>query len=234
MVMLSYKHIEQIAKETVQNFLDDPWIPFQPIDMKRMATDFLGLSLRYRNLSEYGTILGLTTFVDIAVEVWDRHDPEFVLFPKGTIILDSNLQDRRQIGRHNFTLSHEVSHQLLAKLYPEVERVYSFSKVKTCLDRRTNADWQEWQADNLASALLMPEALIRRATNIYFHSPYVEFICCRRNEPLYWDLRSMSTFFGVSVKALTIRMQRLGLLGRVQFDQHNSACLDIHAEDDDL
>lgn len=229
MVMLSYKNIERIANETLEDYLGAELNRFKPINIKGLVTEYLGLSLRYRTLSENGHILGLTTFEDVDVEIWDYKFPNFVFFKKGTVLIDWSLTDKKMVGRHNFTLSHEGAHQLLAKLYPEIDLLYTAAKVKSYRELRTNADWQEWQADNLASALLMPQPLLEHAAHTFFNRGHIEELHPIINRELYEKFKDMSLFLGVSKRALAIRMKKIGLLGNFHFD-YPTAFMDIRME----
>lgn len=83
------------------------------------------------------------------------------------ILIESTLSAYSE-GRMNFTIAHETSHHILQMLYPQEYGVqYRRGTVhlyRKCGAARNGAtDWNEWQADVLASVILLPAASVKAA-----------------------------------------------------------------------
>ena len=92
----------------------------------------------------------------------------------------------------------------------EIEKSYLPRELKT------DADWQEWQAENLAAAILMPLEPFRELCKYYFRMLGME------RHYLYDDIsdlltknylvQNMSNVFTVSNRAAELRMTQLNIL----------------------
>lgn len=72
----------------------------------------LGLNVEYQHLSYDGSILGMTSFTEMGVQVFEDDDNEAFFFLDGkTVLVEKDLNfDSKLKGRKNFTLMHEGSH----------------------------------------------------------------------------------------------------------------------------
>ena len=90
--------------------------------------------------------------------------------PASTTLMERNSPNRKLTlkeeiqlcaERYHFTLAHETAHQILASLYSTnrllQNRVVYYQGRSPQFPIR---DWDEWQADNLASALLLPSEIV--------------------------------------------------------------------------
>ena len=89
-----------------------------------------------------------------------------------TVLIESDqLENIEQNGRMNFTIIHETSHQVLRMLFPHDygvklhERSVHFCKANTPR-RKPIEDWEEWQSNAFASAMLLPKTLIEQAITL--------------------------------------------------------------------
>lgn len=110
----------------------------------------------------------------------------------------------RHFGTETFTLAHEAGHWVLHVQEADAVQTSLFEGVfrREFLCRVQQSDHAgsfEWQANRFAAALVMPEALVReyvRQVNLY-----------------QWpSLFRMGKVFDVSITALRIRLENLGLL----------------------
>lgn len=140
------------------------------LDVDSLAEDGLYLECRDELLSREGTILGLITFADIKLPVYNDEMKETVIAtPMGTIIIDKRL--RENMTRYRFTKAHEISHWILhRRFYSPGNKPYNFRQSgysyiackqeatgrKNPIEAKTDKDWSEWQSDCLAAAMLMP------------------------------------------------------------------------------
>lgn len=119
--------------------------------------------------------------------------------------------------RRRFTLAHECAHQILFQLASDEEKSrceneysargnYLPHELKTC------EDWNEWQANVLGAAILLPQTEVDRA--MYFLteskplSSSADSISCN-------DKATLSIFcvmFGVSMPTAVRRLRELGYM----------------------
>ena len=223
MKRLSRDNIEIIANRVFKAYKALPDIKNSEcyrVEPEKLILEVLGLNIGIEHLSLSGDTLGLTTFREMGVEVYDDTDEPFIYFLDGkTILVEKSLkQDITKIGRYNFSLMHEASHQIYKMLFPNDYGIPSrerspvhFNKVNN-EHKKTITDWEEWQANALASAILLPRELVEKGmfrfslgdkievlNKIYFHKVYEQF-------------SGLAQYLGVSRQALAIRMKQLGLL----------------------
>ena len=138
------------------------------------------------------------------------------------VVLDKSFIEpeniRKLCGKRRFTLAHECAHQILFQLDADDRKIacHKRPEVREKGSRvlRTQEDWNEWQANTLGAAILMPQSEVDRA---------MWFINSRKPLTCYgWrfydsDQVKIDTFcgvFGVSRSAAAIRLEQLGYLNR--------------------
>ena len=90
---------------------------------------------------------------------------------RNQVLLDSSFVEVGQVKScvgSGALLAHECAHQILFQLETEEEkqyrcRDYATRKVYSLRDLKTKEDWNEWQANALGAALLMPQEEVERA-----------------------------------------------------------------------
>lgn len=120
---LSRYDIETIAAKYIKAYMQLPEIKntqVYRIDPEIMLGKILGLTVDYVHLSYDGSILGLTSFGELGVQIFENDDDEAFYFLDGkTVLVEADLNyDNKLRGRKNFTLMHEGSHQIFKKLFP--------------------------------------------------------------------------------------------------------------------
>lgn len=119
--------------------------------------------------------------------------------------------------RRRFTLAHECAHQILFQLASDEEKemctnAYSARNSYLPYELKTREDWNEWQANVLGAAILLPQTEIDRA--MYFLT---------ENKPLASSADSISCqdkatlcvfcgMFGVSMLTAVRRLCELGYM----------------------
>ena len=88
------------------------------------------------------------------------------------MLIDFSLCGKDCRARRRYTQAHELSHWICHRSYHSPDnRCYEFRKNsfiacrteniesyrRNDFSQRTDSDWEEWQADSLAAALLMPK-----------------------------------------------------------------------------
>lgn len=186
--VLSKIEIEVLAKEILQDYNSELLNEPAPLDVEHLLECYAGLEIDYKDLSHNQSILGMIVFNDGYVPVYDEEEQkaERIAVEEGTVLIDNSLLKEEQAARGRFTICHEVSHWLLHKdvyhidrnqmtLFAamEEEKTTAIRCKKSDIESRgkkpliTDDDWMEWQADYLASALLMPEEPFIRAMEGY-------------------------------------------------------------------
>lgn len=216
MPYLTRNEIERIAQRVIAAYRKLPshqgrscWF----IDPALLATDLLGFIVEYHALSPAGNVHGLTTFSDAEITIYDNPDkPESFLLDGKTILVEKKLiENYAYYGRWHFTVAHEASHQIYKMLYPkEYLADARYRAVHYYSSPRSPTDWDEWRVDCLASAILMPEELLRR--NIAKVGLDEKITILHRACEDYRPFCRVAFNLGVSTAALALRMKRLGLL----------------------
>ncbi|NCD03995.1 MAG: ImmA/IrrE family metallo-endopeptidase [Clostridia bacterium] len=222
MKCLSRQDIEAIATRVVTAYYRLPELQGQPIhriDPELLLTKVLGLSIEYCHLSRDNSILGATSASEMGIEVYDNDDNEAIYFLDGkTVLVEKDLKkDAAQQGRCNFTIAHEGSHQILKMLYPR-EYGANFKAAKLhfyCPNsekKKPISDWEEWQANALGSAILLPKDKVEQAMFMFGLGNKITMLNRIVDLPVYKRFKDLACFLGVSKSALAIRLKQLGML----------------------
>lgn len=158
--VLSRRDIENIAENTLRLHQPRVLIISQPVNLEVLAEEHLKLDIQERKLSSDGQVLGAMIFAGVIIQSGSGIEH----FSKGTILLDTGLNERTQAGRKRFTLAHEIGHWLLhqpfhassgAHLDHRISRRYIVCRSSgvggTCSRLLSDYDWEEWQANALVS-----------------------------------------------------------------------------------
>ena len=177
MKRLSRKDLEVIADRVIRAYMKLPEVANRPIYRiypETLAEKLLGLKIDYQHLSTDGSILGLTSFEGIGLELPGCDDSGEVYFLDGkTVLIEIDLRESvEQGGRRNFTIMHELSHQILKLLFPQDYGIKPREKSIHCCKANTSRrkaieDWEEWQSNALTSVLLLPKGLVEQAMCLF-------------------------------------------------------------------
>lgn len=223
--LLSKQNLESYGERILRAFSPSVLLTPQPTNTEGLITSFMGFNFEYQYLSNNGVYLGITVFEDTdRLPVYNPvlNQAEFISVKKNTIIIEGTLAENPVYEhRERFTQGHEASHGLLHPEYYRRKAEYAgfcdncgdiFSK--PCFPDLSEVDvngkrlqgeaWLEWQANYLASVLLMPKASVKKLRNLI--------------EPKgsrFWYLELISTMvevFNVSKEAARVRLSSLGYL----------------------
>ena len=224
-MILSHKQIEEIAAAVTKDFNefffgkeDEGEVRLAratPID--QLARDYLGLRVSFARLSTDGSICGLTAYADTEEMGVRRTLP----LKKNQVLLDENFikpgNVQQLCGKRRFTLAHECAHQILFQMETDEHREkckdkYAARTAYSLRDLKTREDWNEWQANVLGAAILMPQKEIdfamfyfaagRRITNYEGRFSYRDRL----------SLDMICKQLGVSRSAAVIRLRDLGYI----------------------
>ena len=186
------EELEALARLVYRAYAALPEADGRQVDPALLAGKLLRLKVVYRRLSRDGSILGITSPAPVGVPVLTSDGQDWFFLDGRTILLEERLRlPWASPGRRRFTLMHEIGHRLLG----------------------ASGAGNEGQANRLASALLMPEVLLRR--NLRAVSWRTGPLPDRRLDPeRHRAFAALAETMGVSRQALGIRMEQLGLTGQ--------------------
>lgn len=235
-MILSQKNLEEMAAAVTKDF---NWLFFGaeaekqnrfalPTPIDQLASRYLGLSVSFEKLSDDGSVFGLTAYTDteFLIEVDGRK--KVLPLHQNQVILDAGFIQpgnvRKLCGKRRFTLAHECAHQILYQLEADDRKVACSRKRMPGASRslRTQEDWNEWQANTLGAAILMPQAEVDRAMwYLNAGKPLTSY----EGRFCDTDRRRMEVFtaaFGVSKSAASIRLEQLGyLIKKRSYEYHD-------------
>jgi len=216
---LSRNDIERISERVYAAYRKLPEIANQKIlrISPELMLKLVGLKIEHCRLSVSGNIAGVTCSSGNLVRIYDCEDEQIYFCLDGnTILVDKELRDdESQRGRYNFTVMHELSHLVLDKLFPGEYKDVAYRVHHDCQLEWKNpiTDWSEWQANTLASALLMPKDLIHQGMYYCGLEGRIQILNRKYRAKEYAGFSNLADFLGVSKTALAIRMKYLGLIG---------------------
>ena len=171
-MILSQKNIEEIAVAVIRDFqksffgseADDPARFALPTPIDQFASDYLNLKVSFQKLSSDGSIYGLTAYVDTEYQIEVDGSQRSIFLKTNDVVLDKSFIEpeniRKLCGKRRFTLAHECAHQILFQLDSDDRKIacHKRPEVRKNGSRvlRTQEDWNEWQANTLGAAILMP------------------------------------------------------------------------------
>lgn len=222
--LLSKRQLEIYGESVLRDFSPDVLQTPQPTDIDRFITDYMGFNFEYQYLSNNSVYLGVTVFDDtdtLPIYNPELNRAEFLSVKKNTIIIEGTLAENPALERRErFTEGHEASHGLVHPEYYHRKAQYAgFSCTgniysKPCFPDLSGLDnngkrlqgeaWLEWQANYLASVLLMPKSTVKRLKSLI-----------ESKGKRLWHLDLISTMvevFNVSEEAARVRLDSLNYL----------------------
>lgn len=219
MAYLSRNNIERIAEVVLKHY-KVMYVPTQHICYTVDATQLarmLGFRIEYVHITADGSILGQTSSGSVWTSIYDSNMNRIYFELDGSTILVEKrlLNDPSMEGRKNFTIAHEIAHQIINRLHPEM---YDTQNRTFCDYRRSNkpkkeiTDWREWQADALAAALLLPIEVIKDSMFVFGLGEKMKVLSRKYSSTKFELFCEMADYLQVSRTALSYRMEQLGLL----------------------
>ncbi len=231
MAVLSRNDLERMSYDILINYSCKRHMTMDNINPFFLANELLGLTVDFTHLSQKRDILGLTSFSDVAVETFDdKEDSVWTYLDGRSILIEKDLDVYYKKGIKNFTILHECAHHILKRTYPEsygiMKRSYEYRN-----ERKKICDWDEWQADTLASFLLMPAPLIYEGMEFFdMHGSLADLPFGAQCVEFY-KFNDLCDRLGCSRKALMIRFNQLGLNGDDYINDPAKGKLDIYERD---
>lgn len=236
-MILSRLDLEAIAAAITKDFfqvyygdeLDNPnrFVLATPINA--FAKDYLRLSVSYAPLSPDGSICGLTAYSDTSYMIRIDQQPYTIQLRRNQVILDMSFRNCEKnsglFRRRRFTLAHECAHQILFQFASDDEKemctnAHSARSSYLPYELKTREDWNEWQANVLGAAILLPQTDVDRA--MYFLTENksltssADLISCQ-------DKATLSVFCGMFGVSTPTAVRRLAELGYMEFRKEVTA-----------
>lgn len=224
--VLSANDLEKFGDALISDFCPEVISKPQAVDIKAFSELYMGFKQDFQYLSHSGFIMGMMVYDDtdfIPVYNPQKNEAEYIHADKDTVIIDSMLLEKNQEHRYRFTLAHEAAgHGVLHRSLFEKrnDNVVSLGSAhnwlqctnktvqaeKSAAGKKSSIDWMEWQANSLASAVLMPRLSVGNALKKIdtFKFCDLEFACCA--------VSYITQVFNVSEQAALIRLQKLGYI----------------------
>ncbi|QSX09567.1 ImmA/IrrE family metallo-endopeptidase [Alkalibacter rhizosphaerae] len=239
--VLSRKEIESMAEAVMYSYkpslVTDPGV----LDVELFVENYAELEMDYKDLTHDGSILGMIVFNDCHIPVYDseRNKAKRIPVNEKTIIVDNMLLEDDQRRRGRFTLAHEAAHWILHRhLYLKDKSQISLFDVMDVAqqnlplikcrtvdieshrnkDFKTDEEWMEWQADYLASTMLMPKKAFCKVASGKFQAAKIQIGYCKLGTDFETDIKAeliaceIADIFDVSLTAAKIRLKGLGFI----------------------
>ena len=233
MEYLSNEKVEEIAAELFRSYkenLDANWdvLCVEPLILAEM----LGYKVTLLELGENSEILGLTVFRDMDVNLTDKFGKSHRLhLNKRSIVINESLKDSC-FGRYKFTIAHELAHHIIDEMCNACYSVKYRKQPHFIMNKPQSltADYDEYAANKLAAAILMPKEILEMVYKFCFNNKYIERINTVYDRENYHLFVSIAKLLGVSREALSIRLKDLGMLGEYRY-MTVSEVIDVYVED---
>lgn len=227
MYRLQRKDFDDIAREILKEYMPGIVDVQKEVDMNYLIKECLYLTVKSKNITADKSVLGLIAFEDATVPCYDlMFNPIQVDLTAGDVLIDMSLSGNAAMTRRRFTLAHEASHWILHRSYHsptnpkfEFRKTYEMSEEKN-IERKyrkleTDTDREEWQANSLAAALLMPKIAFMKTALYEIWRTYgsEEYQLINDGSDEYREvIQRISSVYNVSGQATEIRLDQLKLL----------------------
>lgn len=183
--------------------------------IEQFATDHLGLEVFMTKLSPDGSICGLTAYADTEYHVSDGNHIHTIPIHRKQVLLDSSLAAESRTGRRRFTLAHECAHQILfafedAATQKARQAAYAQRSSYSLRELKTKEDWDEWQANALAAAILIPINKLKDVRCQMSQKEPIKRYGTKMDAQGRADLNALCSTFLVSKSAMLIRLRQIG------------------------
>ena len=150
MPYLSRDDIEKIAEHIIcqykMTYVSERHMCYM-VDATELA-EMLGFKIEYVHITRDGSILGQTSSGRVWTTIYDDNMHQlFYELDGSTILVDKRLLSSPKIaGRKNFTIAHEIAHQIINREYPEMygpqNRVFCDYR-RSVKPKKVEKDWHE-------------------------------------------------------------------------------------------
>ena len=211
MIIGTKVEFENLADYILRDYLGSEYESFKPFDVNAFAKDYLKLDISYCEFNPKDNIEGKRI--------------------GNQIQLDQRLNEPTRVGERNFTVAHECGHDLINWQDPNYvpDQTINYRIRSQRKELKTENDFREWQANVVASCLLLRPCLVdwtmftfARKEKITVFGGYTIHRIDR------YIIRMMAQYLGVSQECLRYRLDRLGYLDHkpiAEYDPVMDMCL---------
>ena len=211
MIIGTKVEFENLADYILRDYLGSEYESYKPFDVNAFAKDYLKLEISYCEFNPKDNIEGKRI--------------------GNQIQLDQRLNEPTRVGERNFTVAHECGHDLINWQDPNYvpDQTINYRIRSQRKELKTENDFREWQANVVASCLLLRPCLVdwtmftfARKEKITVFGGYTIHRIDR------YIIRMMAQYLGVSQECLRYRLDRLGYLDHkpiVEYDPVMDMCL---------
>jgi hypothetical protein len=219
MIIGTKVEFEHLADCILRDYLGSEYDSYKPFDVQAFAKDYLKLHISYHEFNPEENIEGMRIGQQI--------------------ILDQRLSDSTRVGERNFTIAHECGHDLINWQDPNYlpEQVLNYRIRSQHKELKTENDFKEWQANVVASCLLLRPHLVGWALFTFAQKDkltiYGDYTMYKKDR---FALKNMSHYLGVSQECLRYRLDRLGLLDHKPYSEYDpimNLCLHWEVNEDE-
>ncbi|MFA9423467.1 MAG: ImmA/IrrE family metallo-endopeptidase [Sedimentibacter sp.] len=164
------KEMDKEATNFLKKYCPEALEKPMAVPVEDIAEFKMHLGIDYVNINKNCDVLGMMIFSDGPVELYDKNIDKYIRrdYIKGTLLVEKDLSETSNRGRERFTIAHEMVHwdkhqlRFMALFYKDkiTAKAYRSSQEKI-YNPKTPEEWMEWQADNLAAAILMPADMFK-------------------------------------------------------------------------
>ena len=204
MIIGTKVEFENLADYILRDYLGSEYESYKPFDVNAFAKDYLKLEISYCEFNPKDNIEGKRI--------------------GNQIQLDQRLNEPTRIGERNFTVAHECGHDLINWQDPNYvpDQTINYRIRSQRKELKTENDFREWQANVVASCLLLRPCLVdwtmftfARKEKITVFGGYTIHRIDR------YIIRMMAQYLGVSQECLRYRLDRLGYLDHKPFSEYD-------------
>lgn len=240
---LSPTQIEACAEKLLSDFDSELLSKTKPIDVYSVIEKCLDVPYDWKYITPNQSVLGMTAFNAGVTWVWEVPDnqlhlltcyqnlikkgmseaelkslngmiPRQIFLEKGTILIDSSLTEGENRGRENFTVMHEVFHQIIhKKCFRREKPDYTHRSTQNALKGKkrlvTALDHIEYQANACVAAFLMPRTLL---TDTYRKCYSGSILLNADSYQAKTIIKKLAPEFNASELAMKYRLLNIGLL----------------------
>ena len=211
MIIGTKVEFENLADYILRDYLGSEYESYKPFDVNAFAKDYLKLEISYCEFNPKDNIEGKRI--------------------GNQIQLDQRLNEPTRVGERNFTVAHECGHDLINWQDPNYvpDQTINYRIRSQHKELKTENDFREWQANVVASCLLLRPCLVdwtmftfARKEKITVFGGYTIHRIDR------YIIRMMAQYLGVSQECLRYRLDRLGYLDHkpiAEYDPVMDMCL---------
>lgn len=210
------KHAEDFLKRNYPKALLQP----MPIPAEEVAIG-MGMELYYAPMEE--GIFGKTYFAEEKVQVYDsifQKEIREITTRPGTMLINPNVYFMYNVGTANNTIVHEAIHWDRHRRAFELEKLLSgdYNHISCEIvetyegipEEAPALQWMEWQANQLAPRILMPQRAAKKVFNDTLIALHQENPLRRYAEIVEEAVGRTAAYFNVSYTAAKLRLIELG------------------------